>query len=162
MIRDFPEYSVSRLGEIRRDASGRILAYKVNQYGVVYVGLMRDHRQRQRSVALLVATAFIPRGQFGFAHLDTPINKNGDRFDNRVENLVWRPRWYAVKYNQQFRHPYDRPIRAPIQDMESGAVFDNSWDCAIQYGLLERDVVLSILNNTYTAITYQYFQVLPD
>lgn len=152
----FPEYSVNRLGEVCRNSTGRILATKVNQYGVVYVGLMLNNRQRQRSVALLVATTFIPRAH---APMDTPINLNGDRHDNRVENLAWRPRWYAVHYNRQFRHQYDNPIMVPIVDLETGTQYDDSWDCAISNGLLERDVVLSILNRTYTALTYQRFGV---
>lgn len=156
LIPDFPDYSVNRLGQVCRNTSGRILANKVNQYGVVYVGLMRNNKQHQRSVALLVATTFIPRP---FGPMDTPINKNGDRWDNRVENLVWRPRWYAVLYNRQFRKPYDNPIALPIVDLETGEQYDNSWECAVQNGLLERDVVLSILNRTYTALTYQQFGV---
>jgi hypothetical protein len=157
VIPDFPEYSVNRLGEIRRDATGHVLAPKVNQYGVVYVGLMKNGRQRQRSIARLVAYAFLHRRR---GPMDTPINKNGDRFDNRVENLAWRPRWYAVKYNHQFRNPYENPIQAAIRNIETDESYKDSWDCAISNGLLERDVVLSILNRTYTAITFQRFELL--
>ena len=153
-IREFPGYSVSTLGRVRRDSTGRILVLKVNQYGVVYVGLMGAYEQRQRGVALLVASTFIPRPRGPF---DTPINLNGDRWDNRVENLTWRPRVFAVRYNQQFKDPYDFPITSPVRDLETGEEYSNSFDCAVQNGLLERDVVLSILNRTYTWPTYQLF-----
>lgn len=156
-VEGFPEYSVNRAGEVRRDSSGRVLASKVNQDGVVYVGMMRDGRQRQRSIARLVATTFIPRRR---GPMDTPVNKNGDRYDNNVENLVWRPRWYAVEYYRQLRQPYDKPITVPIMDLETGERYRNSWDCALANGLLEKDVVLSILNRTYTAITFQRFDVI--
>ena len=61
---------------------------------------------------------------------DTPINLDGDRHNNRVENLTWRPRWFAIKYNQQFRHPYENPIPARIMDLKTGEVSENSFQCA--------------------------------
>lgn len=158
-IADFPEYSVSNLGHIRRNATGYELAPKVNQYGVVYVGLMKNGEQLQRGVALLVASTFVPRLSPAF---DTPINLNGDRFDNKVDNLTWRPLNFARMYNRQFKDRYVNPIGHRIVDLESGEEFENSYDCAVRCGLLERDIVLSILNRTYTWPTYQQFGILED
>ena len=158
-IRLFPEYSVSDQGRIRANRSERILSLNENQYGVVQVGLMRNGQQHHRSVPLLVAKAFLPevRGPF-----DTPINLDGDRHNNRVENLVWRPRWFAIKYNGQFRYPYPNPITMPIVDLKSGEISENSLDCAKRYGLLEDDLVLSILNRTYVWPTYQEFGIFEE
>ncbi len=159
VVEKFPDYSINYLGEVKRNASGRVLAYKINQYGVVYVGLMRDGVQRQRSVALLVASAFIP---CPFEPFDTPIHLNGNRWDNNADNLVWRPHWFAVKYNCQFKERYDNPIETPIADLATGRKFNNSFHCATTFGLLERDVVLSILNRTYVWPRYQQFGVVED
>ena len=74
-----------------------------------------------------------------------------------VENLAWRPRWFAIKYNQQFRHPYENPIMFQMVDLKTGEVSENSIECAQRYGLLEQDLVLSILNRTYVWPTYQEF-----
>ena len=156
-IDGFPDYVVSSMGNVKRSSTGRVLAYKVNQYGVVYVGLMRAYKQRQRSVALLVANAFLERPS---EVMDTPINLNGDRYDNRVVNLAWRPRWFAVHYNRQFKHPYENPITEPIVDYHNHVVYANSNHAAIQNGLLERDVVLSILNNTVVWPTFQKFMLV--
>jgi len=155
----FPDYEVSNHGRIRTNKSGRILQVNVNQYGLVQVGLMRDGVQRHRSVPLLVAKAFLsePGGPF-----DTPINLDGDRYNNRLENLTWRPRWFAIRYNRQFRHPYEKHIALPIVDLKTGEVSENSLECAKRYGLLENDVVLSIENRTYVWPTYQEFGVLED
>lgn len=155
----FPDYEVSNHGRIRTNKSGRILQVNVNQYGLVQVGLMRDGVQRHRSVPLLVAKAFLsePGGPF-----DTPINLDGDRYNNRLENLTWRPRWFAIRYNRQFRYPYENHISLPIEDIKTGEVSENSLECAKQYGLLESDVVLSIMNHTYVWPTYQEFRVLED
>jgi len=156
-IRNFDNYSISNYGRVRSEKSERILAQSQNQFGVVYVGLVRDGKQYHRSVPLLVARAFIPNQLEAF---DTPINLNGDRYDNRVENLAWRPRWFAIKYNQQFRNPYMDPILDPIKDLKTNEVSENSFEAAIRYGLLESDLVLSILDRTYVWPTYQQFDMV--
>lgn len=156
-IRGFSEYSVSNTGLIRSDKSERIMSLSENQYGVLYVGLMKNGEQKHRSVALLVAKEFLPPVADPF---DTPINLDGDRRNCSVENLAWRPRWFAVKYNRQFRHPYPYPILEQIEDVKTGRISDNSFECAKQYGLLEEEIVLSILNRTYVWPTYQEFRVV--
>ena len=155
-IEGFPNYSVSNYGRVRTNYSGRILVTYQNQSGVVQVGLMDDGRQKHRSVPLLVAKAFIPQDEMPF---DTPINLDGDRLNNSVYNLAWRPRWFAIKYNQQFRLPYPNAINVPIEDLKTGEVMANSRECAIRYGLLEQEIVMAIHNFTYVWPTYQLFRV---
>lgn len=156
-VRGFPDYSVSNTGLIRSDKSGRILSLSENQFGVLCVGMMKSGKQRHRSVSLLVAKAFLPTRRAAF---DTPINLDGDRLNNHVENLAWRPRWFAVKYNQQFRYSYKHTIRESIVDIKTGVISENSFECAKQYGLLEEDIVLSIMNRTYVWPTYQEFGIV--
>ncbi len=156
-IERFPDYSVSDHGNIRADKSGRILSLSENQYGLVQVGMMRDGQQFHRSVPLLVARAFLPPTHGPF---DTPINLDGDRHNNHVDNLVWRPRWFAIKYNQQFKYPYEFPIMEAIIDLKTEELSENSFECAKRYGLLEQDLVYSILNRTYVWPTYQEFGIL--
>lgn len=156
-IDGFPGYSVNPLGQVRKDSSKHLLAIRVNQYGVPYVGMMRDWRQCIRSLPRLVANAFIPQPN---AIFDTPINLDGDRTNCHVHNLAWRPRWYAVRYANQFKERYDNPIDAPVRDDDTDVEFPNSLAAACTYGLLEREVVLSILNNTLTWPTYQRFVIV--
>ncbi len=156
-IKHFPEYSVSDHGRIRADKSGRILALSENQFGLVQVGMMHNGQQRHRSVPLIVARTFIPIPPGPF---DTPINLDGDRHNNHVDNLVWRPRWFAIKYNQQFQYPYEHSIMEPLIDLKTGEVSENSFECAKTYGLLEYDLVMSVLNRTYVWPTYQEFGFL--
>lgn len=155
-IEHFPKYSVSDQGRIRYDQTGRILRCNVNQYGLLQVGLMDEGVQKHRSVPLLVAKAFLPELPGPF---DTPINLDGDRHNNQVTNLAWRPRWYAIKFNQQFRYPNEDHIDSPVVDLKTGEVSENSFEAAKRYGLLEQDLVLSILNRTYVWPTYQEFGV---
>jgi NUMOD4 motif len=157
LIERFPRYSVSDQGRIRFNKSGRILRCNINQYGLLQVGLMDEGIQRHRSVPLLVAKAFLPELPGPF---DTPINLDGDRHNNHASNLVWRPRWFAVKYNQQFRYPYENPIDSLIMEVKTKEVSNNSFECAKRYGLLEQDIVLSIINRTYVWPTYQEFVII--
>jgi len=156
-IDDFPEYSVSNFGDVRSNKSGRIMSSSPNQFNVVQVGLMRDGIQYHRSVPLLVAKAFLPIRPGPF---DTPINLDGDRLNNHVDNLMWRPRWFAIKYNRQFRYPYLNRIDSPIVDMKTNKVSESSIACAVEYGLLEEEIVLAILNRTYVWPTYQEFSIV--
>lgn len=157
-IEGFPGYSVNPLGQVRKDSTERVLQPRINQYGVPYVGMMREGRRHQcvRSLPRLVALAFVPRPNDVW---NTPINLNGDRLDCRIENLAWRPDWFARHYNRQFEERYDNPINAPIRDVDTDVEYPDSLTTACANGLLERDVVLSILNNTLTWPTYQHFVI---
>jgi hypothetical protein len=157
-VEGFPGYSVNPLGQVRRDSTQRILTTRFNEYGVPYVGLMRDWQQCIRSLPRLVARAFLPIPSDIF---DTPIQLDGDRSNCRVDNLMWRPRWYAVLYNNQFtKGRYENPIDAPVHAVHEQEQFPNSLAAACRYGLLEREVVLSVLNRTHTWPTYQYFELV--
>ena len=156
-IPNFEDYSVSDQGRVRAEKSERILALSQNQFGLVQVGMMRYGKQCHRSVPLLVARAFLRRSNDLF---DTPINKDGDRWNNALENLLWRPRWFAIRYNQQFKYPIIHSIPVPLTDVKTGEVSENSFECAKRYGLLESDLVLSVFSHTYVWPTYQEFRVL--
>lgn len=155
-VEGFEGYSVNPLGQIRHDYSKRILGVRFNQFGVPYVGLMRNGRQCIRSLPRLVADAFIERPN---AIFDTPIQKDGNLENCRADNLTWRPRWYAVKYKRQFDVPYHHPIRSSIRVLEDDIVFRNSFEAACYYGVLEKEIVESVLNRTYAWPSYKFFEL---
>lgn len=156
LVRGFPLYSVNTLGQVRRDDFDRLVTPQANQTNSVYVPLMRDHKLHQRSLALIVARAFLPPPVPPF---NTPINLDGDRWNCHVDNLMWRPLWFARKYHRQFREPYESPINTPLKARDDKEVFGGSFEAACRYGLLERDVVLSVYHNTYAWPTYQIFEL---
>lgn len=130
-----------------------------NQHGVVIVGLMGPNgRQYKRSVALLVARAFLPLAPVRF---DTPMHLDRNREHNFAANLVWRPRVFTLDYYRQFDYEYPSRIYHEIEDIESGRTFENSFQVAKAYGVLERAVVTSILNDGAAVFpTGQRFRVL--
>lgn len=163
VVQGFPNYSVSTFGRVRSDIeykngnTGRIITPSTNQRGVAYVGLMKNGMQFKRSVALMVAHAFILTAR---SHtFTTPINLDGDRLNNRVENLMWRPLWFARRYFAQFNNPHAR-IPNPIVEAKTQTVYENSWDAALTYGLLDLEIYEAVLDKTYVWPTYQRFEVL--
>lgn len=153
----FPGYSINPLGQIMRDDTGRLIIPRYNQYGVPYVGLMREWEQCIRSLPRLVAKAFLPTPSDIF---NTPIQLDGDPANCRADNLMWRPRWYAVLYKRQFDDPYEDAIDEPIHAVNEREKFPNSLAAGCRYGLLEREVVLSVYNQTPAWPTYQYFELV--
>lgn len=153
----YPDYSVSDYGRVRNDATKRIMTLTKNQNDIVTVGLMKHRRQCKLSVAKLVAETFIPPMDKLF---DTPINLDGNRENNYLDNLEWRPRWFAVKYFHQFNDARYRRERYqyPIQEIYTRQRFMSSWDAAVQYGLLVNEVYLSTIDNTRVWPTYQKFE----
>lgn len=142
-VLEFPDYEVSNRGLVCNSKTGRIMALSTNQHGVVNVGLMRNGVQYKRSVALMVCRAFLPPAPERF---NTPIHLNGNKSHNFVENLLWRPRAFAYAYQSQLAQTYSNSIDIPIKDVDTGERFENSREPAMKYGLLERAVVMSVLN----------------
>lgn len=157
VIEEFPRYSVNPWGQVRNDRTDRILAPRMNQFGLVYVGMMgSDGLQHQRSLALLVVSTFLPQDLPAF---NTPINLDGDRWNCALDNLMWRPRAFAIRYHMQFRRRYPFPIDVPLREINTNEIYRNSWEVCIRFGLLERDLVESIEHRTYVWPTYQQFDL---
>lgn len=157
VIDDFPNYSVSDEGVVRNEDTGRILTPSPNQHGLMQVGLMRNQVQYKRGVALLVAKVFLPPPVPDT--FNTPINLDGDRTNNHYDNLMWRPRWFAIHYHRQF-HNGKRGFSEPIEEINTGEQFRNSLEAAIKYGLLDREIMIATLNRTYVWPTYQEFRLI--
>ena len=99
-IAEFENYSISNLGNVRNDTTGRILIPHLNTNGYMALTLVKEYL---RYIHRLVAIAFIPN----------PENKkqvdhiNGDKTDNRVENLRWvtvSENCYAYGYEERNLH----------------------------------------------------------
>lgn len=77
-------YQVSSLGRVRTD-SGKIMSLELTQRGYFRVELWSDHSRKRFKVHRLVAIVFIPNPK----NLPQVDHINGDKTDNRVENLRW-------------------------------------------------------------------------
>lgn len=148
-IDGFPNYVICDDGRVVSRRIGEERATNLNQAGIRIVTLMRDGARITKSVALMVATAFLDHGDFPPEIFDTPIHLNGNKGDCRVENLAWRPRWFAVSYHKQFTRGYEHTrvlLSKPIMIVQTEEVFERSWDAAVKYGLINMDIVKALQN----------------
>jgi hypothetical protein len=151
----YPGYSASSLGQVRNDKRDRILTVVQLPTSYAYVGLVKDGIQVKRSVSKLISETFLPIPVI--STFTTPIHFDGDLANCRVENLAWRPRWFAIKHTRQFKVVLpDYPD--PVRELETGEVFENSWKPVFRFGLLYMDLILSILNKTRVFPTMQSYE----
>ena len=144
-LQDYPGYSVSNLGRVRNDKRSTMLKIARNQSGVSLVGLTHEGIQVKRSLAKLICETFVPKPE-QIVPFTTPIHLNGNPIDCQANNLLWRPRWFALKHVRQFK--LDLPEYPPVRDTQTGEVFTGVWPFVLTYGLLYMDVVMSIINLT--------------
>lgn len=157
ILEEFPDYAVSNQGRVRNIQTDLLKIGSPNKQGIHSVLLMKDKKQHRRAIAGLVAHIFIPRP---YPHFDTPINLNGDRSDNRVENLAWRPRWFAIKYHKQFKPGYVPGFNRPIRDIKTRIEYLTSLHAASTFGLIDNEIVLATLNRTFVFPTNQMFELV--
>src|SRR5437868_6449510 len=96
VIPEFPNYAVSSSGRIHNLERDRPVALSVTRQGGVKVGLSDGIKQRTRSVKILVADAFVLRPRE--IEYDTAMLLDGNQLNLYASNIVWRPRWFALKY----------------------------------------------------------------
>lgn len=106
VIKDFPNYEVSNLGQVRNIKTGRTLKPYVNLGGGKGYYKVRltsaPYQTKQFFVHRLVAEAFIPKEKEEY----TDVNHiDEDRLNNNVDNLQWCTRSYNTSYGTaQARH----------------------------------------------------------
>lgn len=157
-IDGFPGYAICNDGTIINNRRDLEKTPYVNQQGIPSVLFMRNGEQCRRGIAKLVATHFLntpPRDTF-----DTPINLDGNRMNNRADNLAWRPRWFAVQYHAQLKRPTRFRLNGQLHLLDTNEEYDDIRACAMQYGLLEKDIVLSAQNRTVVFPTWHSFQII--
>ena len=172
----FPNYAVSDYGRVARKDHDHILTPAKNQRGIRFVTLYYQGTRKQIMVSTLVAQHFLedPPNE----HMISVLHKDGNRDNNRADNLVWRPRWYINKYHRQFveddRYLHMPPITAleitktqetvrksPMTVRETGKLyethkhaqktvktFQNIREAAVEYGVMAQDIEEAIVYGT--------------
>lgn len=153
-LRDYPGYSASSYGNIRNDRRYHVLTPVVLPDRRPFVKMTVGGIQISRNISKLVCDTFVIPERPDWT---TPIHFDGNLHNCHVENLDWRPRWFALKHTEQFHK--DLPeFQDPVREVRTGSIFDTPWDPVFRFGLLYMDLLLSILNKTYVFPTMQTFE----
>lgn len=155
-IPEFPDYAVNNLGEIANMKTGLPRRTSINQQGIVKISLYRGRELHTRSVAVLVAEAFCEGRDLVF---DTPIHLDGDRENCRADNLMWRPRWFAVKYHRQFYIDSFHNSEVSIVEKKSGVRYDSVKDACMDLGIYFDDVYRSYLYDIPVPLLWHEFRL---
>jgi len=139
-IWNFPDYMVSTYGRVAR-LNGYVMRTSLTKYGDVKLSLWQEGVRRTVSVKVLVADTFVPEKSQIF---DAVICKDNDRTNLRVENLLWRPRWFAWKYRHQFGEVYPpHYYTLPVMNTELGIEYKSIVEAATAEGCLFIEVFRS-------------------
>lgn len=107
-LADFPGYSVSNLGKVRKDKNQAILS-PFYQDGYPRVNIWKGRKRTKVFIHVLVAMAFVPRGRPD----QTQVNhKNSQRDDCRAVNLEYVSPWENiahVRWSKFFKWDDDGP-----------------------------------------------------
>lgn len=154
-IKDYPNYEVSDLGNVRNIKTGRVLKpdYKG---GYQYAALCKEGKPKSHLIHRLVASAFIPN----------PENKpqvnhvNGDKTDNHIENLEW-----ATNSENQ-KHAIKTGLRTKsgrskqkVRCIETNREFESQHDAAKYFGCGQGSIQVSI-NKGYTVLKKYHFELV--
>ena len=154
----FPSYQVNSLGAFTNARTGREVSTSLTPNNHVKINLYRDGQIHTRSAALLVAKTFLEEPKENW---DTPIHLDGDKTNCAADNLMWRPRWFAIRYHRQFEYESFHSDKRKFQDVKSGDVYYGMKEVCMANGLYWYDVEKSATENTFVPLTYQYFRWVP-
>lgn len=145
-IPSLPNFRVNRDGDVINAKTDNIKQTSVNAQGVLKVQVTVDRVPTTRSVAVLVAEAFLTDPHP--PQFNSIIHLNGDRLDCRVENLARRSRSFAIRYHRQFDARLEQQtMRGHHYYMpETGYHFETVRDVVTKYGLLGIDLLIRTLD----------------
>lgn len=156
-LEEFPDYAVSDLGDIVNIKTGMPRRTSMNQQGIVKISLYQGRELITRSVAVMVAEAFC-EGQTEF--FNTPIHLDGDRENCRADNLMWRPRWFAVQYHRQFDSEEFHKMKVHIEELTTGKEYFSAKEACMDLGLYYNDVYRSYVHETQVPLTRHEFRMV--
>ena len=154
---EFPDYAISSLGSVHNIKTGMPRKTSINQQGIVKISLYIGRELITRSVAVMVAEAFC-EGQSEF--FNTPIHLDGDRENCRADNLMWRPRWFAVQYHRQFQSPEFHASDVHIVDVDTGKEYYSAKEACVDLGLYYNDVYRSYIHEEQTRFMRREFRLV--
>lgn len=123
-IKDFEEYEINEVGQIRRNS--RILTPEIRT-GYYSVGLCKNGKRVHKRIHRLVAEAFIPNPN----NLLQVNHKDENRLNNRVSNLEWCNNTYNSQY----------PNNLSVYCLDLDKYFNSASEASVHTGVSRTSIV---------------------
>lgn len=156
-IEGYENYFVSNTGLVINTKSGRLLKPKNTYDGYCEIRLYKD-KDNSKCVRVhrLVALAFVPNPD----DLETIDHINGNKKDNRAENLRWLSRYDNLKrfWDEQATEEQKTRLanRKPVKCLENGVVYDSIKQAAEELGLNRASLVAALTKKTNKLHGYHF------
>lgn len=163
-------YQVSNMGRIRsvdrvvsingkrgsyeKHVQPRIIAQRKNR-GYPYVSLSKNGKIYAEKVHRCVCLAFIdnPKGYIDVNH------KNGDRSDNRVENLEWCTRQYNIWHSYYVTHRKPSGCKK-VMCIENGIAYPSCMAAGRDLNLKSSGHIADVANGVYKQYKGYHFKFI--
>ena len=161
-IEGYSNYSVSNLGNVRNDNTGKILRPFTcdREPGRCYLSVKlfqgKHVKSKNMRIHRLVAQAFIPN----LSNKREVNHKDGDKRNNAASNLEWCSRSENMRHSFQILHQRHNRIRKVIR-IEDGIVFNSITEATRACGLKSYQSIqycLSGRNHTAGGYHWKYYE----
>lgn len=155
-VEDYPMYLINPNGDIYNREYDFLMSTSDNGHGTKKVILRNEFGRRTKSVALLVAQAFLIKPN---PESTSVIRLDGDLSNCHADNLAWRSPSFAWKYARQLEEPLPQYSSLSVTDIDTNEVYVSIFRAAIENGLLMKDIWKSTFDQSPVYPTWQRFSI---
>lgn len=145
---DFPDYEINQYGAIYNNRTGSLMRVSPTNHGHQKISLLgRDGIRHTRSVAVLVADAFVDRPSPMCDHV---IVKDGNLSNVSASNLAWRPRGFSWEYTHQLK--VQQPLHycnLRVTNLMANVEYTSIVHAGMVEGLLFKDIWRSTYSGSH-------------
>lgn len=147
----FNTYKISNMGRIK-NSSGKILLYSTNEYYNIH--LQQNKTKKTVRVHRIIAECFIPNPN----NLPFVNHKNGNKLDNRVDNLEW------INNSDNIKHAYDiglikiKTFKIAQMDLNNNVIkiWNSVKEATIFYNSGKETIRAACVGRNMTALGYKW------
>lgn len=138
---------VSNYGRVYNELHGREIKFSMTGDGHPKISFDKYQIPTSRTVRQLVAEGHVN----GMNHInDTVMLLDNNRRNLHAANLVWRPKWFVMRYVDQFNEPVFPFETGRVDEFDrydfNIASYKSIWEAATTTGLLALDIQYSTIN----------------